>query len=724
MNNIIISGPTGTMLKPATTFLLVTWLAIFPTAFAEHNITKWIVKMKPESVTDYTLLCNSTVVKNKSRCQSRNDKHGIVILEVDGEDTELGIIHDDFVDDIEYIEKDILIRSFNREDYSWGLDRISQKQLPLDGIYLNQEMEIGEKTHVYILDTGIKLDHDEFSNIGEGYDVVHSDQYPEDLNGHGTHCAGIAVGSKYGVAPGSILHGVKVMKDDSAWMEDIILGLDWVLDHHLENYPDERAVVSLSLGGYGYSKAMNEVVAEMIAQGIVVVAAAGNDNADACQITPANSPGIITVASIDNSYAIDIKSSFSNWGSCVDIYAPGSNIISASISSQDDLSIMSGTSMACPFVTGAIARILSKHPDFNVSKVKETLLNDAVESNIPNNVVNTTNKVLYSPFTNETVIEEKCHLVKLEIEPDQYPEEITWTIENSAGVIVDDGDYQGGLIEVCDNGMYKLTMRDGYGDGFDGKYALFVNNVLLKQENGLYIYEETFNFCLGDCPDNDSRQCTELFIEINEDDYMSEISWSIKPKYSSLTVAEGRSTKGFIKLCDASGDYIFTIKDSAGDGICCEHGKGNYAIYLDNELIHFGTGRYEKEEQFEFHISAATLPSTPDSPIMQTKPPEPTAPPSRPPMPLHPITPQPPQPPQPTEPSSLEESGNAEHVEEEEVGDSVKAPDSSPPDAKPPPTPSTPPTPRTALRDKRQVSSSHKSFSTIFLILGTLWHFL
>lgn len=255
----------------------------------------------------------------------------------------------------------------NRPAASWGLDRIDQASLPLDGRIATPFDGAG--VTAYIIDTGVRGDHSEFSGrILAGYDAVGDGKGSKDCNGHGTHVAGTVAGRTYGVAPEASVVPVRVLDcSGSGSVSGVIAGIDWAVSDHAAGAP---AVANMSLGG-GYSAALNATVASGAADGITFVVAAGNSHTDACGASPASEPTAVTVGSTTSS---DARSSFSNYGTCLDLFAPGSSILSAAIGSPTATATLSGTSMASPHVAGAAALLLSGTPGATPATVRDTLV--------------------------------------------------------------------------------------------------------------------------------------------------------------------------------------------------------------------------------------------------------------------------------------------------------------------------------------------------------------
>lgn len=293
-------------------------------------------------------------------------------------------------DRIDFIEEDGIVSiNATQNNATWGLDRIDQRNLPLNSRYTYNTT--ASNVHAYIIDTGVLGSHSEFSGrMGNGYSAINDGRGYTDCNGHGTHVAGTVAGSTYGVAKGATVHGVRVLGCDGYGSNSgIIAGMDWVAQN--AQFP---AVANMSLGG-GASQATDNAVTRMRNAGVTVVVAAGNENQNACNVSPARSSSAITVGSTTRN---DQRSSFSNWGSCVDIFAPGSDITSAWHTGNNSINTIGGTSMASPHVAGVAALYLANKPNASPAQVENAILSAATTGKISGIGAGSPNLLLYSLF--------------------------------------------------------------------------------------------------------------------------------------------------------------------------------------------------------------------------------------------------------------------------------------------------------------------------------------
>jgi subtilisin family serine protease len=261
---------------------------------------------------------------------------------------------------VQYVEQNSYVRAA-AAPASWGLDRIDQASRPLDRATFTEGFT-GRGQTVYVIDTGITKAHVDFRGRAVEGPNFSSDATAADGNGHGTHCAGTATGASYGIATSATVIGVKVLAASGSGTSDgVIAGIQWAVSNQAGK---GAAVLSISLGG-GASAAMDDAVAAAAAAGHIVSVAAGNDNANACQKSPAAAGGkaratggVVTVGATDNT---DARASYSNYGSCVDLFAPGTGITSAWYTSTTATNTISGTSMATPHVAGVAATLLEKY---------------------------------------------------------------------------------------------------------------------------------------------------------------------------------------------------------------------------------------------------------------------------------------------------------------------------------------------------------------------------
>ncbi|MEV8478950.1 S8 family peptidase [Streptomyces sp. NPDC051173] len=269
---------------------------------------------------------------------------------------------------------------------SWGLDRIDQTETKGDGKYTYPD-SAGEGVTAYVIDTGVRISHKDFGGRASyGFNAVDKSDKAEDDNGHGTHVAGTIAGTEHGVAKKAKVVAVKVLDGQgSGSTEQVVAGIDWVTKNH-----KGPSVANMSLGG-GVDEALDAAVQKAIASGVTFAVAAGNESTDAGQSSPARVEEAITVAS---STKDDQQSDFSNYGSVVDLYAPGSDITSDWNDSDSGTKTISGTSMATPHVTGAAAVYLSGHKDATPEQVSSALTQGATPDKISNPGAGTPNKLL------------------------------------------------------------------------------------------------------------------------------------------------------------------------------------------------------------------------------------------------------------------------------------------------------------------------------------------
>jgi len=257
------------------------------------------------------------------------------------------------VDFIEVVEEDQVMAAFGVQNNppSWGLDRTSQRNLPLDNAYHYPDTA-GAGVDVYTIDTGVYIQHTDFTGRARWGFTAATGASDEDKNGHGTHCTGTIGGTKYGIAKKANLIAVKVLGDlGFGTTADVISGVNWVANQHNAS---KKSVGNMSLGG-GAAATLDAAVVAAVDKGVHLAVAAGNDNANACNYSPARADKVVCVGSTDNA---DRKSSFSNFGNCVEIHAPGTSITSSWIGGTTAERTISGTSMASPHVAGVMALYL------------------------------------------------------------------------------------------------------------------------------------------------------------------------------------------------------------------------------------------------------------------------------------------------------------------------------------------------------------------------------
>lgn len=317
---------------------------------------------------------------------------GVPFFEISCTEAELEKLMQQAKDVAKYIEPDSEVAAIPEieatpEAATWGLNRISA----------DQRFGTGAGATVFVLDTGVRSSHTDFTGrASSGADVTSGSlvecngalNCAADNQGHGTHCAGTAGGATYGVATEAQIRSVKVLSDSGSgsWSWSYA-ALDWLATSSVR-----PAIASMSLGGGGVVSGMGDAVNAAVGAGVTVVVAAGNSNSDACGFSPAYVPSAVTVGSTTST---DSRSSFSNYGSCVDIWAPGSSVVSASHTSDSGTTSLSGTSMACPHVSGAAALVLGQDPSKSPAQVIQDLLGKAAMGAISDLRTGDTNALLY-----------------------------------------------------------------------------------------------------------------------------------------------------------------------------------------------------------------------------------------------------------------------------------------------------------------------------------------
>jgi subtilisin family serine protease len=288
---------------------------------------------------------------------------------------------------VKFVEEDqVMTATVTQNNPPWGLNRIDQRDLPLNQTY--QYTSTGAGVTVYIIDTGIRRTHTQFRGRAfVGFDAVGDGQNTNDCNGHGTHVSGTVGGSTYGVAKSVRLFAVRVLScSGSGSNAGVIAGVDWVTANRVR-----PAVANMSLGG-GASTALDNAVRNSIASGVTYAIAAGNSNANAANSSPARVTQAITVGATTMT---DARSSFSNFGSVVDIFAPGSAILSAWRTSDTATNTISGTSMATPHVAGVAARFLQNNPTASPAAVRNELVAQATLNHLSGIPSGTANRLLF-----------------------------------------------------------------------------------------------------------------------------------------------------------------------------------------------------------------------------------------------------------------------------------------------------------------------------------------
>jgi len=341
---------------------------------------EWNVVLKPgTSDQQVTAMCKANA--NGCKLAGHPSKGGVPFLEMRGTEKDLEQVLKMGAGAVKFVEPDQQVSMIpeiesdvNAQAATWGLNRVGA----------DQRARSGGSATIFVLDTGVRHSHNDFTGrassaldmtIGDPVECNGDLSCAGDAQGHGTHCAGSAAGDQYGVASTAAVKSVKVLSDQGSgsWSWSYY-ALDW-----LATNPTRPAIASMSLGGSGTQQAMRDAVDAAVNSGVVVVVAGGNSNKDACTFSPAFVPSAITVGSTTST---DARSSFSNYGACTNIWAPGSDVLSASHTSDSGSRSLSGTSMACPHVSGAAALVLDGSPSMKPSAVLQELQDTAATNYI------------------------------------------------------------------------------------------------------------------------------------------------------------------------------------------------------------------------------------------------------------------------------------------------------------------------------------------------------
>jgi subtilisin family serine protease len=291
---------------------------------------------------------------------------------------------------VDFVEEDGIVElDAEQTGATWGLDRVDQRDLPLDQVFRYDQT--GASVHAYVVDTGLRSTHVEFlGRVGNGYTAIDDGNGISDCHGHGTHTSGTIGGTTYGVAKSVVIHPVRVLScSGSGTVSGVIAGIDWVTQNHIA-----PAVAIMSLAG-GPSSSLDQALANSVAAGVTYAVSAGNSNADACNQSPARAPAALTVGATTSH---DARASYSNWGTCVDPFAPGSSVRSAYYTSDTATATMSGTSMASPHVAGAAALYLETNPTAGPAAVAQAVVAQATLDHVGGAGTGSPNLLLYTRF--------------------------------------------------------------------------------------------------------------------------------------------------------------------------------------------------------------------------------------------------------------------------------------------------------------------------------------
>jgi len=584
---------------------------------------------------------------------------------------------------VENVELDQRMYALATPSTSWGLDRIDQCSLPLNNQMTKQD---ASGVTMFIVDTGIMNTHVELASSMSTDDchasMIDGEPAFSDGNGHGTHVAGTTCGANYGVSANCKLCAVKVLSNaGSGSTAGVIAGIDHVANK-CSSTPGMKCVANLSLGG-GYSQQLNDAIAAAVNKGVVMVVAAGNESSDACGVSPASEPLAITVGSTTNT---DAQSSFSNWGSCVDVYAPGSSITSSWNTSPIATNTLSGTSMASPHVAGIAAAIRSANPSWNPTQVRNAIVNNSVSLPFGRTLATiddivgcpTPMPTTMAPTTPPTPCPNGGVNLEVKLKTDSYATETAWTLTNKcgSGTVITSPAYTAGNtmhsnMYCVPNGSYDFRITDTYGDGIccswgSGSYEVIMGGVSAIN-GGTFLQSETktFGTCAGLPPTtpNPTRIPTlaptlspttlsptalptppptpcpngamNVEVKLKTDNYATETAWTLTNKCGSGTIITSPpyiagNTMFNHQYCIADGAYDFRITDTFGDGLCCAWGLGSYEVVMNGVSVVTG-GAFLRDETKTFGACAEVPTPTTSNPVASPVTAEPSSSPTDPP---------------------------------------------------------------------------------------------
>lgn len=350
------------------------FIVVFQPGFARSNSTELLKNSSAQIKRQFNSIFNGALVNGPlSKMQALANNPNVLVVEDDLEVTAFAI----------------------QSSAPWGLDRIDQITLPLSASFDDGDLA-GANTYAYVVDTGIDATNTDFEGrVTPGFTAVLDGQGSKDCNGHGTHVAGTIAGARFGVAKKTTLIPVRVLDcSGSGSYSSVITGLDWIAANHK---PGEAAVVNMSLGGPA-SSTLDGAIKNLISKGVNVVVAAGNSSADACNYSPARVPDALTVGATTDS---DQRATYSNFGSCLDIFAPGSSITSTWLGSNATNTI-SGTSMASPHVAGVVARFIANNSGLTPQQVANSLKKSGTSSVLSDVGSSSPNSLLFLNVTPDT----------------------------------------------------------------------------------------------------------------------------------------------------------------------------------------------------------------------------------------------------------------------------------------------------------------------------------